>query len=267
MDVLTYDYNHDVARMDCAEKALAESFQRFEKLAALTDKTYAFANSMQTSQRKIPFSGGVNGVGTNYHWRQLVPLYKKELEDFQAMVARLHEKQSAPPTDDSGISSLPTAAFKLSGTNAETYIVKIGERVFADRNFEIQDLAPELKGLTGIRFAHEAAKKGKYQPVEFELTEPAQVLVGYFKSDQKTWLQVPNLETAAQADERGGIEPVIENAAMIEGCPSLDIHSFRYGAGRQKLEMIGKGSFVVLGIVPESAVITPRDAGRKAIEK
>jgi hypothetical protein len=44
---------------------------------------------MQTSQRKIPVPGGVNGVAANYHWMQLVPIYKKELDDFQAKVAQL----------------------------------------------------------------------------------------------------------------------------------------------------------------------------------
>ena len=56
-------------------------------------------------------------------------------------------------------------------------------------------------------------------PVEFEVSEPVQVLVGYFNSSQKGWLQVPDLETAAQADERGGVDTVIENAAAIPQMP------------------------------------------------
>ncbi len=66
--VLRYDYSRDQADMEQAEKLLAESFKYYQQLATLTDKTYHFANSMQTSQRKIPFTGGVKGVGTNYHW-------------------------------------------------------------------------------------------------------------------------------------------------------------------------------------------------------
>jgi hypothetical protein len=53
---------------------------------------------------------------------------------------------------------------------------------------------------------------------------------------------------------------VIRNAATIEGCPALNVHAFRYGPGRQKLELIGKGSFVVLGFVPQAARLEPRDA-------
>jgi hypothetical protein len=84
------------------------------------------------------------------------------------------------------------------------------------------------------------------------VTEPVQVLVGYFDSAQKAWLQVPKLEFAAQADERGGVDTVIENAAVISSCPNVNVHAFRFDAGRQKLELIGKGSFMILGVVPQS---------------
>jgi hypothetical protein len=222
---------------------------------------------MQTSQRKIPVSGGAGGKGTNYLWSQLVPVYKKELEDFQAKLAQLKSGSDSPGTVRSAdIKALPPAKFKLIGTNAEAFEVKIGASPFADRSYKIQELAPELAGLTGMRFSHESAKNGRYEPLEFEASEPVQVLVGYFKDTRDIWLQVPKLEFAAQADERGGVETVIENAAVIQECPGVNIHAFRYGAGRQKLELIGKGSFVILGVVPQSVQLNKRDAhcGEKA---
>jgi hypothetical protein len=260
--VLRYDYSGNKADMEQAEKFLAESFKHYQALAQLTEKTYHFANSMQTAQRKIPFVGGAKGAGTNYHWTQLVPLYRKELEDFQAKVAQLKQSTNAPvaPVDEANIKPWPAAAFKLISTNAETYEVKAGARPFLDRGYTIRELAPELSGLTGIRFSHDAAKSGRYQPVEFEATEPVQVLVGYFNSPKDIWLQVPNLDFAAQADDRGGIEAVIRNAVDIAQCPAVDVHAFRYDAGRQKLELIGKGSFVILGVVPLSAKLEKRDA-------
>jgi hypothetical protein len=63
--------------------------EAFAQLTKLTEKTYRFANSMQTGHRKIPFPGSANGVGTNYHWSQVLPLYEKELREFQTNVARL----------------------------------------------------------------------------------------------------------------------------------------------------------------------------------
>jgi hypothetical protein len=91
------------------------------------------------------------------------------------------------------------------------------------------------------------------EPIEFETAEPVQVLVGYFDSTQKAWLQVPKLEFAAQADERGGVDTIIEHAAAVSSCPDVNLHAFQFDAGRQKLDLIGKGSFVILGVVPQSA--------------
>jgi hypothetical protein len=250
--VLRYDYSHDISDMENAQKFLAESFSAYQRLVALTDKTYHYANSMQTSQRKIPVSGGVKGHGTNYLWSQLVPLYKTELENFQAKVAQLKQSTNAIATvDESSIKPWSAAQFKLISTNMEIYKVEVGAKVFTDRDFVIQSLTPELNGLTGIRFSHEAAKAG-LPPIEFEAGEPVYVLVGYFDSDKKAWLQVPKLEFAAQADERGGVDTVIANAAKISESPNVNVHAFSFDTGRQKLELIGKGSFVILGVVPQS---------------
>lgn len=251
--VLRYQYSHDVSDMEKAEKFLAESLTDYQRLDELTKATYHYANSMQTSQRKIPVSGGVGGKPANYLWSQLVPLYQKELADFQAKVARLKlNPNPAPPVDESKIKPWPAASFKLISTNAETYKVEAGAKVFTDRNgYTIQRVARQLEGLTGIRFSHSQAKDG-LPPIEFEVDEPVYVLVGYFDSRDKAWLQVPDLETAAQADERGGVDTVIENAAAVASCPNVNIHAFRFDAGRQKLELIGKGSFVIFGIVPQT---------------
>jgi len=255
--VLRNSYSEDVAQMETASKLLGVSLEYLALLELQTKKTYDFANSMQTGHRKIPFPGATSGVGTNYHWSQVLPLYEKELADFKAQVAGLKN----PPTQAvAAISAWPAAKFKLISTNAETYEVKLGARPFADRKYNITELAPELNGLTGIRFSHEAAKNGRYVPVEFEVTEPVRMLVGYFQNERDLWLQVPNLDFASHADERGGVDPVLRNAAAVDECPNVNVHAFRYEPGRYKLELIGKGSFVVLGVVPQSIELKKRDA-------
>jgi hypothetical protein len=245
--------------MQDAETFLSESFADYQKLSSLASPAYQFANGMQTSQRKIPFPGGIRGGGgANYLWSQLVPLYQKELVDFRAYVAEL--EQGTAPTSVPNMKRWSPAPFKLISTNAETYRVEVGAHVFADRDFAIQALAPELNGLTGIRFSHNVAKKGHLGSIEIEAAEPVQVLVGFFNSSDRTWMPVPQLENNANADERGGVDPVIQNAATISGCPNIDIHAFRYDAGRQTLEFPDRGSFVILGVVPQSETLEKRDA-------
>lgn len=254
--VLRYNYSKDISDMEAAEKYLVSSVETFKQLATFTTPTYRFVNSMQTGHRKIPFGGAANGVGTNYHWSQVLPLYEKELADFRSQVAALKK----PSTENTqAIPAWRPAKFKLISTNAEAYEVKLGARPFADRKYTITELAPELNGLTGIRFSHEEAKNHRHVPVEFEVTEPVRVLIGYFQNERDLWLQVPNLDFASHADERGGVDPVLRNAVAIDECPNVNVHAFRYEPGRYKLELIGKGSFVVLGVVPQSAELQKRD--------
>jgi hypothetical protein len=255
--VLWHSYSTNLSYLEHAQRMMEASRARMALLEAQTKHTYHFANSMQTGHRKIPFGGAANGMGTNYHWTHVLPLYEKELADFKAHVAELKNPsaQNAAP-----IAAWPAANFKLISTNAETYEVKLGGRPFADRKYVFYELAPELNGLTGIRFSHEEAKNHRHVPVEFEVTEPVRVLIGYFQNERDLWLQVPNLDFASHADERGGADPVLCNAAGIEESPNVNVHAFRYEPGRHKLELIGKGSFVVLGVVPQSIELNKRDA-------
>ena len=105
-----------------AEGHMTDSVQVFRQLAELTTPEYRFVNSMQTGHRKIPFGGAANGVGTNYHWSQVLPLYEKELADFKVQVAELKTKPAGSETG-APITAWPAAAFKLLSTNAETYEV------------------------------------------------------------------------------------------------------------------------------------------------
>ena len=49
---------------------------------------YDFANSMQTSHRRIPLPGAVDGKPVNFH-DQLLSVYQAELAEFQAKVELL----------------------------------------------------------------------------------------------------------------------------------------------------------------------------------
>ncbi len=87
--VLRYQYSHDVADMQQAAEYLAESVEHYRTLARLTERTYDFANSMQTGHRRIPVRGAVDGKPANFHWTQLLGVYENELAEFQSKVQRL----------------------------------------------------------------------------------------------------------------------------------------------------------------------------------
>jgi hypothetical protein len=91
MLVLRYRFSHELSDMEKAGIHLTKSFEAYLELAELTEDTYYFANSLQTSHRKIPFSGGSGGDPAHYHWSQLVDDYRQELADFRANVKSLRE--------------------------------------------------------------------------------------------------------------------------------------------------------------------------------
>ena len=77
------------------------------------------------------------------------------------------------------------------------------------------------------------------------------MLIGYLRSEDPQWLQPPRLETDALGGERGGTEVYIQDAAMIDTLPPVDVYALRFEKGRHKLTMRGQGSFTVLGIAVE----------------
>ncbi|HEX2851738.1 MAG TPA: hypothetical protein VHO24_00770 [Opitutaceae bacterium] len=253
--VLRHGFSREAADMERAEALLAESFAHYRTLAALTEKTYTAANSMQTAQRRIPVPGGISGKPANYHWTQLLPLYETELTDFKRQVAALKTPGAAGSRTHA---PLTPAAFTLLSKSAETYTLQVGNTVFSDAPFTITALAPELQGLTGIRFSHETAKAGSAEPIEFSCAAPVRVLVGYFDSRETQWRKAPTLETDASAADRGGAEPLLIHGAAVESLPPINVHAFEYGPGRHKLEVRGTGSFVVLGVVAVPPAPGPR---------
>jgi hypothetical protein len=109
--VLRYRLSEDINDMRKAASFLEESFAEYEKLVALTRDTYRHAQSMQTRHRKIPIIGNVEGKPVNYHWTQLVKMYRKELKDFKIRVAFLEN----PETDGDVEKYLRGSIFEILG--------------------------------------------------------------------------------------------------------------------------------------------------------
>ena len=250
--VLRFRQGGEIAEMEQAHTFLAESLAQYRTLERLTRDTYVYANSMQTAQRRIPIVGGAGGQPANFHWTQLLPVYEKEFADFDAQVTALKSGGTAG-AKALARATLRAAPFTVVGRNAEDYSIKAGARVFTDARFEIQSARPEIDGLRGIRFSHEAAKAGRAEPVEFSTTVPVRVLVGYVRSDSPEWRQPPRSEFDAAAVARGGTEPLLVDAVAIPSLPPVDVYELTFAAGRHKIDPPGTGSFLVLGVVQAAA--------------
>lgn len=263
MDVLRYDFSRDINDLKSAEKNLAKSLDYFKRLTERTRDTYSLAQSLLTYHRRIPFPGEVDGKPCNYHWTQVLPHYEEELAGFRKYVHDLETGKVNPRLRfaDKDMKPYPNADFELLSDNGEYYTVENGAKVFTDEDFEIKDIAPEFVGLRGIRFSNKQAQND-VMTFRIKVNERMRLLVGYFQSRDPKWLQVPNPEIEARANERGGLEPRVRNAAIITGLPGLDVHNFEFDKGVYDVEMIGKGSYIILGAVPERHKILRRDAKR-----
>jgi len=244
-------------RVDILEEAvpyLRESLDWYRKLAGLTAETYLYANSMQTAHRKIPFPDGQKYK----HWSDCLPLFEEECRRFAERVDEL--KAGRLPLRVAGeevIEPYRPAAFTLLSPNAETYTVQKDSCLFTDGEVFIQSYAEELEGLTGIRFSREeAASRGV--AVEFELTEPARVLVGYFNSAEPQWLRVPTLDENTHADDRGGLSPVLRKGIKAAFYPSVNVHAFLYEPGRHVLNL-GRGAYAIVGVIQADQKTVARD--------
>ncbi len=250
------DLRGDLTLLEEAIAPWEESLEWYRKLAALTDRTYLYANSMQTPQRKIPFPDG-SAFG---HWVQCLPKYEEEFLHFKEHLAQMRAGQfpgGEQDTEEAG--SLPQAEFRLLSENCRLYTIEKGQQVFTDMPSRIMTFASELKGLTGISFGlGEAITEGV--TVRIDLHQDAQILLAYMNAKGVEWLQVPDLETNTHADDRGGLAVVFGNAMQAEGCPDMNIHVFQYEKGVHEIYM-GTGGYTIVGIVPAGVLIQGRNAG------
>jgi hypothetical protein len=240
--VMRFGYDHDRAHLAAAEPLLAASVDDFARLTALTETTYRNAAGMETSQRQIPVRGGP----TTNHWRDLLPVYRAELSTFKSRLQSLGSGAETVPTGTTPtrLAEVPfTLATGDAITAGQTFTVHAGEKLYTDAPTPILSVAPELDGLTGIRVSTKQAV-----PIHFTLAKPAQILVGFFKSDSSKAMNV------SPATEQWNI--VLPNAVtMAKGLP-VTVWSKPLPAGVNDLDL-GKGAYVVLGFIPEDTHVTP----------
>ncbi|HEY9291828.1 MAG TPA: hypothetical protein VIP98_11160, partial [Microlunatus sp.] len=262
IDVLTYRHQladrhgSRVALLERAASKLDDSLRHYRELAALTSKTYLYANSMQTPQRKVPFRDG-RQFG---HWQQCLPEYEAELENFKINIHRLAVGTTTPNgTRPEAAEPFLAVPFTLTGGDAELFTVKAGASVFADADGNLRRVAPEVDGLQGARINKADGFSGSV-PVTITLSQPAQILIGYFRDDAAVWVQPPDLETDTHADDRGGLDPILRRGLEIDFHPHVDIHALRYEPGTHVLD-VGRGAYLIVGVVAADQAFTGRTAG------
>jgi len=265
--VLNYKWSKDIAYLDRAIEPLERSLGYWKMLAALTDETYLYANSMQTAQRRIPVGGNDGHFKT---WSEMTPVYEEELANLKA-----HIEQLKHPKADAGAAAIApakAAAVELLYAGAPitekdlatatlqappTAPLAKGALLYEKRDERIDSLAPELQGLQGIILNRDTTRIAG-TTIAFNTSRPVNMLVGFFVDDDPKWAQPPKLEVDATGNEYGQAEPVVSNAVAMTGMPPANIHAYHFTAGQHVIHL-PKGILMVAGFTADT--IRPRDAG------
>lgn len=127
---------------------------------------------MQTAQRRIPVGGDNGNFKT---WTDMLPVYEEELEALKLNIAQL---KSPKATNDVLIRAARPAKVRLISP-AQTTVLDEGAVLFEKReDTPVDTLAPELKGLQALVLNRDSTRIVG-TTVEFECSEPVQLLVGF----------------------------------------------------------------------------------------
>lgn len=249
--VLNYKWTKEIKYLDAAVPLLNKSLLYWYKLALITDDTYHYANSMQTSHRRIPVGGDDGRFKT---WKDMIPVYEEELEALQNNIYKL--KNPTAKNTDEKIDAVVPATVRLISPSKTVTLTK-GAYLYENRPEMIDSIAPELEGLQSIILNRDTTRIVG-TTLEFETDKPVKVLVGLYNDDDPKWAKAPKLEVDATGNEYGQAEPVITNAINMTGMPLVNIHTYNMPAGRHTLRL-PKGIIMVAGFTASD--IKPRDAG------
>ncbi|MFZ1940707.1 MAG: hypothetical protein ACLPZY_00835 [Terracidiphilus sp.] len=236
--VLLYGYDHDTAHLKQGDALLEASVGRFKELTAIAEPAYRTATAIETTQRQIPFRGGMNQYP---NWQQCLPMYEKELATFRKRVAAL--SSGAPIDENKPVGTLPQVGFTLKPAAGEGFTVEKGANIFEGSGAAISELAPELNGMKGIRIA-----PSEGGTLHFDLEKPAQILVGFVSNASKKG-SVLDPET-----EQWNL--VLLNALAALKVSPMAVWAKPLPAGENELDL-GKGQYVVLGFIPADLHVQP----------
>jgi hypothetical protein len=156
-------------------------------------------------------------------------------------------RTSAPLTAHADRAPLPGVTVKLASQPGEIFAVEPGAKLYTDSALVIQQIAPELRGLTGIRIPQAQTAKDGVRIV-IDLAEPGQVLAGFFRSEKKG---------AAAAPPKDEWEPILRNGIAVAGHPGFTVWSHALPKGKSDLDF-GHGAYVILGVIKRDAQPEPR---------
>ncbi len=249
--VLNYKWSKNAAYLQKAIPLLEGSNEVWKQMVKLTQNTYLYANSMQTSHRRVPI-GGDNGKYKT--WEEMMPVYEAELAALKDHTQQLLNPKSV--SKEEKLITAHQADVKLISP-ARTVKLEKGAVIFPRRGEVVDTVAPELQGLEALVINRDEARLNGIT-VEFECSKPVQMLVGFFIDEDGKYAAPPKLEVDATGNEYGQAEAVLTNAIALKLSPKVNVHAYHFKAGHHTINL-PKGIILVAGFTDTD--LKPRDVG------
>lgn len=250
--VLNFKWTKDISYLERAVPLLEMSLEVWRNLSARTDKTYLYANSMQTAQRRVPVGGDDGKMKT---WSELAVVYQEELDALKANINKL--KNPVSQTNVKIQPATPANVQLVAVTQQQTELRQDAILFEKREDTKVDSLAPELVGLKAFVLNRDTTRLVGTS-IEFEYDKPVKMLVGFFVDDDRKWAKPPKLEIDATGNEYGQAEPILTNAIALRQMPPANVHAYHFTAGHHTINL-PKGIIMVLGFTEDD--IKLRDAG------
>lgn len=159
----------------------------------------------------------------------------------------------AVPADSS---AWEEASFEILSTSYTTFQVDDLGHPYQGRENCIVRVAPEIKGLKGIKILSQKLEGKQVPAIELRFRKPVKLLVGLFRENSDKYLETSDFERLKH------MKPVLKNALTFTGLPPVDVYAIPLSAGAHTIKPRRPGFFTVLGVIAADEQITARDAGR-----
>ncbi|HLR25223.1 MAG TPA: hypothetical protein VK112_05105 [Fodinibius sp.] len=161
-------------------------------------------------------------------------------------------KQAKPDS-----STWQEASFEILSPGYSPYQVDELGHPYPGREHCLVRVAPEIRGLTGIKIPEEKLEDPSPPTITLELEQPGKVLLALFQGeDDKKYLNPTDFSNDLSS------QPILENGLTFTGLPPVDIYALPLEAGEHTLRPERSGLFSVVGVIEAGQPITPRNAGR-----
>ena len=150
-------------------------------------------------------------------------------------------------------------SFEVSKGGFKTVKLTTFANIFSGAKNSITKIAPELVGLSGVKFPVAPGNTFPAIQLQLNLKENARLLIGIFRDSLQANTSNP-LQFIQFSKAKIPAEPTLRNAMSVAGMPAIDVYVVAVSKGQQTINYKGGSPWLLLGAISHKQKIANRDA-------